>query len=568
MTFLAQCRIALAFASLILLVALCFRPALAQKHLNGVVVSDHSWATRAGMEILEQGGNAVDAAVATAFALAVVDPASSGLGGGGFMVVYEAKEKKAHVLDFLEMSPAGANPEIYEKDGRLERERLVTGARAVAVPGTVGGLVEALKRSGSLPLDTVMAPAIRYAEFGFPVTARLERAMKENREALIGSPNFRRIFAKKNGESYRLGETIRQPELAEALKLIAQQGGAVFYQGTIGQAIAATVKNAGGVLELADLKSYKPVWRQPVIGDYRGTLVITVPPPSSGGIALIEMLNVLEGYALRQFPHNSATYLHVVAETLKATLADQRPHTGDPEFTEVPIQQLTSKEHAAALRKQISTARASQADGRTSTSYSRPKGGTSHLGVLDGDGNVVAMSLTINDPFGAKILVREAGIILNNSMARFAIPANGRVANSHLTNGLKPRKRPLSTMTPAILLKGDEPVLVVGASCGSRITSAVLQTILNVVDFEMPLKEAIAAGRLHVQDAEPFVVVERGVSETIVAAVEAKGHTVRRRDSLGVVQAIQIDGPAINGQSDPRLDNPVTGHRLPVTGNP
>jgi gamma-glutamyltranspeptidase / glutathione hydrolase len=554
-SFLAQSRISLAFVPLLLLVALCVRPSLAQKHLNGVVVSDHNWATRAGMEILEQGGNAVDAAVATAYALAVVDPASSGLGGGGFMVVYQAKEKKAHVLDFLEVSPAGANLEIYEKDGRLERERLVTGARAVAVPGTVGGLVEALKRSGSLPLDAVMAPAIRYAEFGFPVTARLQRAIEKNREALNGRPNFRRIFAKENGESYRVGETIRQPELAEALKLIARQGSAVFYQGTIGRAIAATVKNAGGILELADLKSYKPVWRQPVIGDYRGILVITVPPPSSGGIALIEMLNVLEGYALRQFPHNSATYLHVVAETLKAALADQRTHIGDPEFTEVPVQQLTSKEHATTLRKQISTARASQADGRTSNLYSRAKGGTSHLGVLDGDGNVVALSLTINDPFGAKILVREAGIILNNSMARFAIPANGSaIPKSRLTNGLEPRKRPLSTMTPAILLKGDEPVLVVGASGGSRITSAVLQTILNMVDFEMPLKEAIAARRLHVQDDEPFVVVERGLSETVVAAVEDKGHTVRRRDPLGVVQAIQIEGPAINGQSDPRLE--------------
>jgi gamma-glutamyltranspeptidase/glutathione hydrolase len=553
MTCLAPRQISLAVALLLPLVVFCFGSALAQKYLNSVVVSDHLWATRAGMEILEQGGNAVDAAVATAFALAVVDPASSSLGGGGFMVVYEAKEKKAHVLDFLDISPAGTHLEIYEKDGRFEAQRLLTGGGAVAVPGMVGGLVEALKRSGSLPLDTVMAPAIRYAESGFPVTARLQRVVEENREALNANANFLRIFAKKDGESYRVGERIRQPELAESLELIAQQGAAGFYQGTIGQAIAATVKNAGGVLSLDDLKSYRPVWRQPIIGDYRGTLVITVPPPSFGGISLIEMLNVLEGYELRQFPHNSATYLHVVAESVKAALADQRAHAGDPGFTEIPIQRLTSKQHAASVRKQISTVRARQVDTATGTLSSSAKGGTNYLGVLDGDGNVVAMGLTINDPFGAKVLVRETGIILNNSMARFTIPANGRAStNSGMANSLKPRKRPVSTMTPAILLKDDEPVLVVGASGGSRVTSAVLQTILNVVDFEMPLKEAIVAERVHFQNTEPFVVVERGVSETIVAELEGKGHTVHRKDSLGVVQAIHIDGSAITGQSDPR----------------
>lgn len=555
MTFASPHRFRCIFSLLLTLGVLAFGSALAQKHLNGVVVSDHLWATRAGMEILEQGGNAADAAVATAFALAVVDPASSGLGGGGFMVLYEAKEKKAHVLDFLEMSPAGAQREIYDEDGHFEPQRLLTGGKAVAVPGTVGGLVEALKRFGSLPLDTVMAPAIRYAESGFPVTNRLQRAVQDNQAALNSNANFRRIFAKKDGAAYGVGERIRQPELAESLKLIAQQGATVFYQGSIGQAIATAVRKDGGVLDLDDLRSYKPVWRQPVIGDYRGTLIITVPPPSSGGVALIEMLNVLEGYALRQFPHNSATYLHVVAETIKAARGNQRAHVGDPDFTKHPVEQLTSKRHAAALRKQISTARAHPVGVTRTPAHATAMGGTNHLSVLDGDGNVVAMGLTINDSFGAKILVRETGIILNNSMARFAISANGNVrTNGVLTNGLKPRKRPASTMTPAILLKGDQPVLVIGASGASRVTSAVLQTILNVVDFKMPLQEALMAERVVVQHNESVLVVEHGVSGGVVVGLEGKGHTVHRQDSLGVVQAIHVDGPVISGQSDPRLE--------------
>ena len=562
MTFLAPRRFSCFCASLPILIVLSFGSALAQKYLNSVVVSDHEWATQAGMEILEQGGNAVDSAVATAFALAVVDPASSGLGGGGFMVLYEAKEKKAHVLDFVEVSPAATQREIYEEDGRFQPQRLVTGGKAVAVPGTVGGLVEALKRFGSLPLGTVMAPAIRYAESGFPVTARLQHAVEENRATLNENASFRRIFAQKDGRLYGVGERIRQPELAESLKRIAQLGVAGFYEGRIGQAIVASIKAAGGVLDLDDLRSYKPVWRQPVIGNYRGTLVVTVPPPSSAGIALVEMLNVLEGYALRQFPHNSATYLHVIAETEKAALADQRTYAGDPGFTTIPVQRLTSKRYAASLRKEISTALARPVDAQQIPSHSSASGGTNHLGVLDGDGNVVAMGLTINDPFGAKILVREVGIILNNSMARFAIPTHvKRTTNGRVANGLKPRKRPASTMTPVILLKGDEPVLVVGASGGSRVTSAVLQTILNVVDFEMPLKKALRAERAHVERGGSLIALENGMDGAIATGLEDKGHTVYRSDASGVVQAIHVDGPTIFVQSDPRLEEPAAGNR-------
>jgi len=283
--------------------------------------------------------------------------------------------------------------------------------------------------------------------------------------------------------------------------------------------------------------------------------VITVPPPSSGGIALVEALNVMEGYTLSQFSHNSATYLHLLAEVLKVVAADRRKYVGDPEFTQMPVQRLTSKEHATARRKQISTVRAGSVEARRAALYSEGHGGTNHLGVLDGDGNVVAMGLTINDPFGAKLLVRESGIILNNSMARFTVPVGGeKVRGDRLPNSLEPGKRPATTMMPTILLQGDERVLVVGASGGPRITSAVLQTILNALDFGMSLEKAISSPRLDVEaDAEPVVVVEESMGEEVRAGLTAKGHTVHEENSLGVVQAIRVKGPAIAGQSDPRL---------------
>ena len=251
----------------------------AQTRLDGVVVSDHDAAIRAGMGILEQGGNAVDAAVATAFALAVVEPASSGLGGGGVMVVYQSKEKKVHALDFTEVSPAAASPGLYRKEGGVRRDLLESGALAVAVPGTVAGLTEALKRFGSLPLETVLAPAIRHAAAGFPVTRRLRRVIEENLPALRQRANFSRIFLKASGAPHDVGELIRQPELAETLKTLAREGAAGFYEGAVGQAIAARIEN----VTLDDLNSYKPVWRRPLIGSYRERKVITVPPPSVGG---------------------------------------------------------------------------------------------------------------------------------------------------------------------------------------------------------------------------------------------------------------------------------------------
>lgn len=525
---------------------------LAQTRLDGVVAADHDAAVRAGMEIIEQGGNAVDAAVATAFALAVVDPASSGLGGGGVMVFYQSREKKAHALDFTEVSPAVA-PALYRTGAGLSRDRLESGALAAAVPGTVAGLTEALKRFGRLPLETVLAPAIRYAAEGSPVTPGLRRAIEENLPALRQRDNFSRIFLNAAGAPHEVGGIVRQPELAETLKTIAREGPAAFYGGAVAQAIAARIANDGGAVTVDDLGSYKPVWRRPVIGGYRGRTVVTAPPPSAGGVALLGLLNVMEGYGPDQFRHNSGAYLHLVAETTKAGTAGLLRDLGDPDSSEVPVQRITSRERATAVRKRISLDQAARRAVAGPAARTAEGGGTSHVAVLDGDGNAVSMSVALGSPFGAKVLVRETGVILNNRMRDFSRGDGSGAPGEDAPNVLKPRKRPVNGMTPAILLEEGRPVLIIGASGGSRMTGAVLQSILNVVDFRMPLAAALAAPRIHVPADEPRTVeVEPAVGGEAVAALEGKGHTVRERRRLGAVQAIRVEGKRITGASDPR----------------
>ena len=546
-----------AFLSLLLTLLFAWTlPSFAQQGGGGVVVSDNKLATKAGMEILKRGGNAVDAAVATAFALAVVDPASSGLGGGGFMVIYRSKEKKAHVLDFRETAPAAARRGLYMKGGRPVSARSVTGPLAVAVPGEVAGLIEALKRFGKLPLRTVMAPAIRYATEGFPLQSYLHYAMERQIRSIRKFPDLARVFLVKNRIPSR-GKKIRQPELGETLKAIAEQGSKVFYQGWIAQAIADRLKKKGGILTLEDLKNYKPVWREPILGNYRKRLVITMPPPSSGGIALIQMLNVLEGYQLGLIPHNSVTYLHLLTETMKHAFADRARYLGDPDFVQVPIEKLTSKEYAASIRRRISSVRTHPPKFYGLASFKPQKGGTTHFGVLDRSGNAVACSLTINTQFGSKVLVPGTGIILNNEMDDFSIHPGvpnvyGLVGNK--ANSLRPKKRPLSSMTPTIILRGERPTLIVGAAGGPRIISATLQTILNVLDFRMPLKRAVGSRRIHHQWMPNKLMVESKISPNTRKSLARRGHAVKEKRSLGVVQAISVRRGRVVGVADPRRE--------------
>ncbi len=530
-------------------------PAFAQQHPAGIVVSDTSLATEAGMKILQQGGNAVDAAVATAFALGVVSPAGSGLGGGGLMVIYQSKERKAHALDFRETAPAAAKEDLYVKDGKVMRGLSLKGPLAVAVPGQVAGLAEVLKRFGTLPLETVLSPAIRYATEGFPVHAPLLRAVNRHRTAMLELPNFSRIFLKADGTPYQEGEMLRQPELGQTLTAIARNGPQVFYEGWIAKAIAAHIQQKGGILTAEDLKTYKPVWRGPLLGNYRNRLVVTMPPPSSGGVALLEMLNVLEGYRLKELRHNSSTYLHLLTETSKHAFADRAQYLGDPDFVKIPSSKLLSKNYASQLRTRISSVRTHSSDYYGLAAYKEERGGTTHFGVLDKNGNAVACSLTINTSFGSKVLVRETGVILNNEMDDFSISPG--VPNTYglvggQANSVQPKKRPLSSMTPTIILENERPILIVGASGGPRIISGTVQTILNVLEFSMSVKEAVAAPRIHHQWKPNTLIVEKDIPASTRASLKRRGHNVQQRRSVGTVQAVLVRQGKISGAADPR----------------
>ena len=519
----------------------------------GIVVSDNPLATRAGTEILSRGGNAIDAAVATGFALAVLDQAASGLGGGGFMIIYDARDKRAHALDFRETAPEAAHADLYVRNGKPVPSLSLTGALAVAVPGEVAGLLAAMKRFGSLPLAALIAPAIRLAAEGFPLDAALRYAIERQASNMKKFPELGRVFLLKD-EVPPAGEIIRQPDLGQTLKAIASDGADVFYQGWIAQAIVDTVKRDGGVLTLEDLKSYRPIWREPLVGSYRKRTVITMPPPSSGGVALIEMLNMLEGHQLAKLAPNSATYLHLIAESMKHAFADRAQYLGDPDFVKAPIPTLMSKDYASWIRSRISPVKTYPPKYYGLGNFKAEQGGTTHFSVLDRFGNAVACTLSVNTRFGSKILVPKTGIVLNNEIDDFAIHPSGNVYGlvGNDANSLQPKKRPLSSMTPTIILQGDRPEMIVGGAGGPRIITAALQTILNVLDFHMPIKEAVEAPRIHHQWIPDELNVEDKLPPETKRSLERRGHTVRERTSLGVVQAILSKGTKTTGAADSR----------------
>jgi gamma-glutamyltranspeptidase/glutathione hydrolase len=519
----------------------------------GIVVADNELASSAGMEILKRGGNAVDAAVATAFALAVVDQASSGLGGGGFMVLYDAKERRAHALDFRETAPEAARAELYSRNGKPSRELSVTGALAVAVPGEVAGLLQAARRFGTLPLQDLLAPAIRYAPEGFPLDATLRYAIDRQQGAIKKFPDLARIYMPK-GEVPGEGEIIRQPELGDTLKAVASKGAESFYQGWVADAITETIKKEGGMLGVEELRQYKAVWREPLIGSYRKRTVVTMPPPSSGGIAILEMLNVLEGHELSKLPHNSPTYLHLLTEVLKHAFADRAQYLGDPDFVSAPVARLVSKDYAGWIRARISPAKTQPGKFYGLAHFKGEQGGTTHFSVIDRNGNAVACTLSVNTRFGSKLLIPKTGIVMNNTMDDFAIYPTGNVYGLAGTeaNSLQAKKRPLSSMSPTIILRGERPELIVGAAGGPRIISATLQTILNIIDYRMPVDKAVNAARIHHQWMPERLDVENDLAQETRRSLERRGHALRESRALGVVQAIVAERGRISGAADPR----------------
>jgi gamma-glutamyltranspeptidase / glutathione hydrolase len=524
---------------------------------SGMVVCSHPLAGEAGVAVLRAGGNAVDAAVATGMALAVVHPSAGNIGGGGFMVV-RMKDGRTAAFDFREKAPAAAHAGLFlDATGRLVPGSNHNGHRAVGVPGTVAGFDLALKKLGTKDWHALTAEAVRLAAEGFALSPAMAREFNGLANDWRRNPAAARIFLKPDGQPWQAGDRWVQPDLALCLGRIAREGRDGFYKGETARLIAEDMKAHGGLITEADLAAYDAKERAVLRAPWRGFEVLSMPPPSSGGTALAEMLNMLEHDNLRALGHNSAAYLHLCAEVMRRAFADRAEHMGDPDFNPaLPLVRLLSKEHAAALRRGIAEDKASVSESaKFNTAYESEE--TTHYSVVDREGNVVAVTYTLEYSYGARLVCGGAGFLYNNEMGDFN-PQPGRTDASGLIgtppNVIAPGKRMLSSMTPVIVCRDGTPVLVLGSPGGRTIINTVLQTVLNVLAFDLPLKEAVAAPRIHHQWLPDEVRVERGIPTGVRRALEAKGHTVREGGTQGRMMAIAIDARTgeRTGVADPR----------------
>ncbi len=536
-----------------------FHPVRAQ---NGMVASEHEIASQVGLDILKRGGNAVDAAVAVGFALAVVLPHAGNLGGGGFLVLHDVKSGQNIALDFREMAPRHASRNMFlDENGNIIAGKSLYSHDAIGVPGTVAGLEYALKKWGSLPLSEVIAPAIQLAEHGIPVSHSLAKMLNAAQEKLGKWPSSRAIFFQED-RPLRYGERLVQQDLAHSLRLISQQGSRVFYRGEIGGKIIGQIQDHQGIMQKNDLRAYKVVERQPIMGNYKGYQIVTMPPPSSGGVHLVQMLNILEQFPLQQWGANSAQTLHYLTESMKLAYAERSQYLGDPDFVHVPVKGLNSKRYAQTLAKRFS------AEHATPSSHIRPANPlpyesdqTTHYSVVDQHGNAVSVTYTLNFNFGSGIVAAGTGILLNNEMDDFSAKngepnAFGLIGGD--ANAIAPRKRPLSSMTPTIVLKDQKAWLVTGSPGGSRIISTVLQTLINTIDFQMNPAEAAATPRINHQWLPDEIRVEKGISADTLELLQQKGHKIVQKSTMGRTQTIQTLPDGIYGYSDPRNPDGAT----------
>jgi len=532
--------------------------ALSATARNGMVVSQEAHATEVGVDILRRGGNAVDAAVAVGFALAVTLPRAGNVGGGGFMVVHLAKQAKAVTIDYRETAPAAIRSDTFLNwRGEADPNKSLNSGLAVGVPGSVAGLALAHARygSGNFTLAQLLAPAIAMARTGVVVADDLFDTLQ------ISAPRLQRwsprsAFFRADGTPLELGDTLVQPDLAASLQAISDGGPQAFYQGPIAEQIVASVSAAGGRMTLDDLKSFRAVEREAVRGTYRGYDIVSMPPPSSGGIHLIEMLNILEGFPLRSFAAESPDALHLLIESMKLAYADRAEFLGDSDAITVPTERLISKAYAASLRGRINPARARPArEIRAGGPGAETGGNTTHFSVIDRFGNAVANTTTLNINYGLGLVAAGTGILLNNELDDFSAKpgapnAFGLVGGA--ANAPGPGKRPLSSMTPTIVLKDGKPVIVTGAPGGSRIITTVLQVVVNAIDFQEGIADAVAAPRVHHQWLPDIVVVERGFPQATIQALEARGHLIRVGPVSGAAHSIAVTPDGLVGAADAR----------------
>jgi gamma-glutamyltranspeptidase/glutathione hydrolase len=523
---------------------------------NGMVVAQEATAARIGADILRQGGNAVDAAVATGFALAVTYPRAGNLGGGGFMLIHQASGNDA-AIDYRETAPqAITNKTFLDADGNADPQKSRDSALAIGVPGTVEGLAFAARRygSGRFTLADLIAPALKLARDGMPVTDDIADMSANELARLKRWPSTAKIFLKPDGTALALGGALVQSDLANTLEAIAKDGPRAFYNGPIADTIAAAVQAAGGVMTADDLKSYAAYERAPVRGSYRGYDIVSMPPPSSGGVELIEMLNILEGYDLGH--EDAGQTMHLMVEAMKRAYADRALFLGDPDQVKAPVEKLISKDYAATWRATIDPEHATPANAIRPGGTVQPEGrNTTHFSVVDSFGNAVSNTYTLNFSYGVGLVAEGTGVMLNNELDDFAVKPDAPNAYGlvgYEANAPGPGKRPLSSMTPTIVLKDGKPFLVTGSPGGSRIITAVLQVVVDVIDRGMDIASAESAPRIHNQWMPDQVFAEPGVSPDLIAALQARGDKVVPTGKFTSVNSIVVTPDGFAGAADPR----------------
>ncbi|MCF2521333.1 gamma-glutamyltransferase [Bradyrhizobium sp. G127] len=525
---------------------------------SGMVVAQERIAASIGRDILARGGNAVDAAVATGFALAVTYPRAGNIGGGGFMLVHLANGAEDVAIDYRESAPAAATRDMFlGDDGKPDTKKSRDQALGIGVPGTVAGLSLALEKygSGRFKLSDLLTPAIALARDGLVIADDTADTLPDWHRRLAKWPSSVKIFSRADGTSLQAGDRLVQTDLAATLEAISARGANGFYDGPVADKLVAGIRSAGGIITTEDLKTYRPVIRTPVRGTYRGFDIVSMPLPSSGGTVLVETLNILEGYKLRDMGAGSVDALHISIEAMKRAYGDRARYLGDPAFVNAPMAQLISKDYATKQRASIDMDKATPWTDTLSAAPPREGSNTTHFSVVDKDGNAVSNTYTLNFSYGLGLVADGTGVLLNNELDDFT--AAPGASNAYGLVGFEanlpsPGKRPLSSMSPTIVLKDGKPVLVTGSPGGSRIISAVLQVIVNAIDFDMNIAAAVSAPRLHHQWLPDEVRVEHGFPETALAALRAKGHRVAEPLGQTSANSIAVTPDGLFGAPDPR----------------
>ena len=542
----------------------------AQKELatskNGMVTTQHFLATAVGEKIINNGGNAYDASIAVAFTLAVVLPRAGNIGGGGFMVIFDNQTQKPYSIDFREKAPELLKKDMYlNEDGSFNSQNLSTvGYLASGVPGTVAGLWEVHQKFGSLPWNQLIEDAIYYAENGFTITPFLADILFEYSEELSTFPETKKIFQ----QAYPnfKNKILIQKDLANTLKIIASKGKKGFYEGEIAEKISSEMKKNDGLISKSDLKKYNPVWREPLISDYKDTKIITMGPPSSGGLHVIQMLNILDNFNLKKIKHNSSEYINLLAETMKYAYADRSKYLGDPDFFNVPVNKIIGDEYTQQIFENINLgASTSSQDIYPGMYLDNESHETTHFSVADIDGNVVSSTYTLNSTFGSGVVIKGTGILMNNEMDDFSaapgIPNQFGLLGAK-ANEIEPQKRPLSSMTPTIIMKDGELFFTTGSPGGSRIISAVLQSILNIIDFEMNLEEATFAKRIHHQWQPDVLEIEFSIEKEAKAELENMGYSIEIKKPLTCIQTIMFSNNKYYGYGDFRRPDALASGKI------